>query len=449
MGRIVDELKTVIGFEISKNSERDLKKFKNGISSLRKQALLAGAAFAGFGIASTKIIQGVDQQAKFARAVGLSFESLRKFQFAARKAGASTSEFNSFVGNLARTIVSLQPGQFNQALLRLKVAARDATGQIRPLDDVILDISNSLKRFNAIRRLQFAGQFGGGVNIANFLGQGPQQIRRDIQEAIASGFVIPERVAGQFAAFFDDSLLKLRSTIQGFSEVIIASLLPPIIEVVDNLEEWILKNQELLSSDIGDFLKGAGDAFRFFGKAIKFALDAINSLLSPITKTNKELSEAKILGFAAASAVGALAVAAIFAAGEWVLLATAITGVLALLPQIEKIWDFLPDVINPLKLKENLRELKQLGDPREFKLLSQLAKSGGNLEGLINPQENLSVPAPQSVTNNSANKNVTLNNTFNISGADPSQIAKRVTEQLELVTALQSASPGFNRAKVG
>lgn len=437
--RIIDSLITVFSFKKGKGSDKELKEYQKAISDIRKKALLAGAAVTGFGIAAGKIVQGVDQQAKFARAVGISFENLRKFQFAAQKAGASTSELNSFVGNLARTIVSWQPGQFNNALVRLGVAARDAAGNIRPLDDVILDISNKLKGFNAIRRLQFTGQFGSGVNIANFLGQGAEAIGKDLQEAVASGFVIPERLTGQFAEFFDDSLLKLRSTVRGFSEVMIASLLPAVTSVVDGLEKWLLTNRELLASDIGGFLKGAGEAISFFGKGINTVLGGITKLVKMLPSTNSELKTAEIVGFAAASAIAALAAAAVLAAGGWIALGAAITAVISLMPRIKDLFSFLPDKLNFFKIPQKLQQLQQLSTPMSHDELRGFASSGGVTSAMV----------PVGATNN-ANSTTTQNNVFNISGAQsPSETARKVQEHLELATALQSASPGFNRPKVG
>ncbi len=437
---IINELITVFSFQKGKGSDKALKQYQNSISNLRKQALLAGAAFSGLGLAAGKIIQGVDQQAKFARGIGISFEKLRQFQFAAQKAGASTSEFNSFIGNLSRTLVSLNPGDYNKFLFRLGVAARDAQGNLRPLDKVILNIAKNVTRFNAIRRQQLIGGLGGSLNITNFLSQGSSKIQKDLQEAISTGFVIPERLTGQFAEFFDDSLLRLRSTIKGFSEVIIASLLPSLTKVVDNLEAWILANKELIGSNIGAFLKGAGEAISAFGNGIKFALDSITALIKPLTGTNSELKTAEVLGFAAASAVTALAGAAVLAAGEWVALAAAITAVISLLPKIKNLSGFLPDQINPFKIPEKLKELRQLQSPSSLEEFRSLAAARGDFSAL----------APASTTNNSSNATATINNTFNINGSQsPLETARRVKEEFELSRALQSASPGFNRPRVG
>lgn len=444
--KIIDELFTVIGIKKSKDSDKDAARVQKQISSLRKQALLAGAAFAGAGIALEKIVSGVDQQAKFARGIGLSFENLRKFQFAAQKAGASAAELNGFVGNLAKTITSLNPGQFNRTLQRLGVRARDEAGKIRPLEQVLLDVAQALQGFSKIKQLQLVSELGGSINLANFLTQDIEKIKQDLQEAVTSGFVIPERLTGEFAEFFDDSLLKLRGTVRGFTEVLIGSLLPTLRNVVDELDEWILKNKELLAGNITDFLKGAAAGFSVLNKSIMFALDTISSAVSPLGEINEGLSSAKVFGFAAATAMGALAVTAAIAARQWLVLAAAIATVTNVVPKVDSFIGKIP-FLNSASVSKNLerlKELRQLEKPLTFEEFENFARTG--------VPTTVAAPVASNTINNAGSQQstITQNNVFNISGAqNPKEVANQVREALDLPQALQTASPGFNRPKVG
>jgi len=303
-----------------------------------------------------------------------------------------------------------------------------------------------------MRRQQFGGRLGASSRIVNVLAQGSAKILKDMQEAEKIGAVIPEILAGSAAAFFDDSLLRLKKTIQGFARVITLSLTPQLIEIVDTFEKWIIVNKELIATRLGDFL-------------------------SMVVNVLKNL---KVILFAVAGIMVALTAAAIVAAGPWIAFGAAIAAILVNLDKFRDLSDSFVRLFNNifpssvdkttmsidkatnavskfLGVLKKLNPLNAFGSSENIPIftLFSLGKAKRLLDeasGLIESSsvggagQRFPVLSGLVASAGSVNNDITIN----VNGAEsPREVAVEVKRQFDLATAAQTASPGFNRPKVG
>lgn len=366
---VIDELVTIIGFKTTKESTRAVESVQNGIRQLQKLAVIATGTLGLLAAAMTRVAGGFDKQVKFARSIGLSVENLQQLQFAAQKAGVSADEMDSFLETLATTMTSTIPGKYNQTLAQLGVAASEAGGKARPLVPAILDIANALNKMDAAQRLQFTKQLGGSASIANLLGEDPKKITQDMQEAINTGAVVPSQFAANAAELMDDSLLRVKSTIKGLSNVLLLSFAPNLSAVLDDFDKWITKNEKIISSDLGKFIKGLAKGFSDYGKVLLQVLDIIGGLIKKInffddsldnTNTIATVVTASLLGLTAAfvalaAPVAEVAIPIAALAGGFAVLIKKFSGIIKLAKAIK---DFFISLGAPIdKTKKSITEM--------------------------------------------------------------------------------------------
>lgn len=471
---IIDELINLVSIKLSKDSKKTLESFNNGLKSIRNIALVATGALSGMAYAMDKLVSGVDKQARFAEGIGVSYENLQRLQYAASKARISTDELDSALNTIVQTMSSTKPGEYNGALLQLGISARNLDGSLKDPVQLLLEIGDALKRLSAIRRQQFGGsRFGFGNQFTNFLGQGSDKIRRDMEEAEAIGAVIPEGLKGIASGYYDQSLLQLKTTLKGIATVISLSLAPAISDMLDDFNDWIIKNKELLGLRIGETLKGVGQGLSNFGSIVMVAARAISALLNNLIGTNKELTTESTVSFVVAAALTALAAAYVAANAPLVALTAAVglavykfSALLALAHTLEQIFKIMfprafeaasisiDKATNSLERFKNL--LKDVNPFTGYGSISdinskakgileqvQLTQQYGNSNGLLEKLYNKTGGDTSQITK--AINNVTIN----VNGAgDPLVVANTVKQKIDLATAVQVANPGFNRPAV-
>lgn len=222
-------------------------------------ALAAGTALAGGGIAelAKSTADWADETIKASRALGISFEDLQRYQFAAQLSGIETQTFNDALAQLAKNtgdFVRNGVGPAGPALKDLGVSATDATGAIKPMNVLFEEIIHKLAGVksatekNSIAMQLFSDQ---GKELIK-LGDNLQQLK---DKADQSGIIITAEEA-KAAENFNDQLAILSLRIR-------AKVLPAIVA---------------LSQNFGLVEKAAGDVIDNFEEIFKWAV-AITTIL--------------------------------------------------------------------------------------------------------------------------------------------------------------------------
>ena len=122
-------------------------------SKLGGMAKNAGVAMAGLGAAAVgglavlgkRAIDAADNLNDLSQRTGVGVEALSKFGAAAEDSGSSLDEVAKAMGKLSKGIVD-PASKANEALRSIGVSSTDASGKIRSVDAVMLDIADKFSK---------------------------------------------------------------------------------------------------------------------------------------------------------------------------------------------------------------------------------------------------------------------------------------------------------------
>jgi hypothetical protein len=257
-------------------------------------ALVGGGTIAGLFALTAGWARFGLQVSQTARILGVNTQELYNFQNAARLVGisgqAATQTFQSF----ADTLQDARFGRNQQAfglLQGLGIHLKNTkSGSIDSMDALG-------KVADKIHQFQKQGNFGAARTVANQLGltslmpflmNGRKGIEAlEVQARKLSGAM--DWKQAQTAALQWNAL---SIAMEGTKNTIAAALLPTITPLVQQFGAWIQANRTLIATDLRDFVKGVGNAFR--GLTLKTVLDdilaVVKGMLSLVTEVAKVVS---------------------------------------------------------------------------------------------------------------------------------------------------------------
>jgi len=242
-------------------------------------ALVGGGTIAGLFALTAGWARFGLQVSQTARILGVNTQELYNFQNAARLVGisgeAATQTFQSFADTLQDARFGRNQAAFGllQGLgVHLKntksgaIDAMDALGQVA----------------DAIHKRQQQGNTGGARTIARELGLTSilpvlMQGRKALEAYEAQAQKLAGSMNWQQAAAAAIQWNRLDISMEGVKNTIGAALLPAVTPLVQQFGTWIQANRTLIATDIGDFVKGLGNAFR--GLTLKTVLDDVLAIV--------------------------------------------------------------------------------------------------------------------------------------------------------------------------
>lgn len=252
---------------------REIDKLTKSATSAEKASAKLSGALAGIsaGIVVTGFtkwikssIDSADASAKAAQSAGISVQALTGLQFAADLAGASNEQLADSFKFLNINIVEANRGSEKQAVAfaRLGVATKDAAGQARAADKVMLDIAD---RFAGLKdgaeKTAIAQELFGrsGAKMIPFLNQGREGILALTEQARSYGLVLSDEVA-KASEQFNDSLTTLGAISKGSANQVAADLLPTLNSLTGTLIEVSTQTDTtaIAASAFGIVLKSIG-----------------------------------------------------------------------------------------------------------------------------------------------------------------------------------------------
>jgi TP901 family phage tail tape measure protein len=223
--------------------EKADKKIKGFTEKLKKVGSVMAEAFAVDAITEffEAQIEAAAHTEDLAEKLGLSTGSLNKFAFAAKSAGIDSDSAAQTLGFLNKNMGEALTGskEAKEAFGKLGVKFRDTTGQVRPVEDVLLDVADGLEKLTSQpERAAYAMKLFGreGQALLPILSQGSEHVKELYVEASELG-------SGLGGKFYKDSK-KAREEIEhfgiiinGFKKRITAAALPAITAMF----EWFQK----------------------------------------------------------------------------------------------------------------------------------------------------------------------------------------------------------------
>jgi lambda family phage tail tape measure protein len=213
------------------------------LGKLGPAGLLAGASIAALGVGITALVMPVarvgDEFFKLSQKTGVSVEALTALDYAAKLSDVSTEGLTKALQRLSVALFDsrFEGGEGGKALKSLGVAATDASGQIRPTEQVLLDLADQFANMpDGADKAALAMKLFGkeGLSIIPFLNQGREGITALMEEAQRLGLVMSEDVA-RASEVFNDNLTRLSAIFEGVQRQIGAAVIPVLADFTEQV----------------------------------------------------------------------------------------------------------------------------------------------------------------------------------------------------------------------
>jgi len=210
---------------------------------------LAGAAIVGsLGAMIKTTANAGDAVSKLSQKTGISTELLSSYKLAADLADTSLEGFATGMRGLARVMNDANTGlaESKRAFDAIGVSYADAEGNLRPLNDVMLDVAERFAEMpDGAQKTATAMELFGrsGMDMIPMLNLGREGLEANRKEAERLGVVFSTQ-AGVQAEAFNDSLTTLQAGLKGTYQQLAVSLMPALTSFIAKATDAIAKITE-------------------------------------------------------------------------------------------------------------------------------------------------------------------------------------------------------------
>ena len=213
------------------------------LGKLGPAGLLAGASIAALGVGVTALVMPVarvgDEFFKLSQKAGVSVEALTALDYAANLSGVTAERLGKALQKLSIAMFDSQFGgaEGSKALRALGVSATDTAGQLRPAEQVLLDLADKFANMpdgadKAALGMKLFGEEG--IAMLPFLNQGRAGIASLMEEAQRLGLVMSEDVA-RASEVFNDNLARMSAIFEGVQRQIGAAVIPVLADFTEQV----------------------------------------------------------------------------------------------------------------------------------------------------------------------------------------------------------------------
>lgn len=210
--------------------------------------IAVSAAAAGLVALVKNSIDAADELNKLSQKVGIAADDLSKLQYAAKLADVDTASLQTSLVKLSKSAVDAADGTGDSAdaFRALGVDVKDANGNIKSTNDLLLDTAEAFSQFEdgpekAAAAVAIFGK--AGADLIPLLNGGRKAIEEAGDELERFGGVVTPEAARQAEAF-NDNLTRMQSIAKGVGVDLSASLLPALVDVTNALVE-LRQNDDL------------------------------------------------------------------------------------------------------------------------------------------------------------------------------------------------------------
>src|SRR5690606_37994017 len=269
------------------------------IENLKRSAVALGSLWAG-----SKIIQGARRLAQETAALGdglnalsqrsgMSIQAIQELRYVGEAAGLSIEQVDAAIFRLARRMGAAINGNkaLAAAFAKAGVAIRDASGNARAVEDVMMDLADRLAAMSsdgerAAVGMELMGDTG--IAMAAALKGGSAEVMRLRLEARELGLM--EQELADEATRFVMTQQRVRYALQAVKNAIASALLPAMREAADAWLRWYRTNREWLNLKLGEAVQAISRAFERIGQVTRSLVDvfrwyerAVGSLTAGLT----------------------------------------------------------------------------------------------------------------------------------------------------------------------
>lgn len=226
-------------------AEKTVQKGMAKVQDVMKKATIGLAAYMGLrsvGAFASSVIQLGDDLDKLSQRTGVSAEALQALRYGAEQNGASVDNLQRALRNLSERIGEVGSGidRFEARYARFGIALKDANGQVRSTEDVLMDVADVLASMpDGAAKTEAAMKLLGvnaGPRLLPMLNSGSEGLKAFREEAEAMGIVLSSD-AVQALSNVSTNITRLKSILKGVGQNIMAGLAAPLEALTERLFE--------------------------------------------------------------------------------------------------------------------------------------------------------------------------------------------------------------------
>lgn len=244
---------------------------KGALGILGAMGAVLGTAAGGIAAMTLKVVDQADALGDLSQRIGVSAEAIQKLNYVAIMNGSSSEAMTSSLEGLNRQIGLAASGEKMQedTFKELGISVKDATGQIKSADVVLAEMQNTLKDKSPQEVAGYLRKLRLDPTLAQTLGLTAEEMAKLNKEAEGFGIMTQEQI--DQAQAFNDSLDQLKFGMDGFTNKMMLSVAPSILEGIEIFKEFLSANKDLLQSGLSavvGFISGAFHILKSFWQVI-------------------------------------------------------------------------------------------------------------------------------------------------------------------------------------
>ena len=255
IGRLEDNLKRIDKFSGFKGLRAGFAGFRDNMSKTLQSVANIGA---GIGIVTgavgifvakiNKIALMGDSLAKTSKYLGLSVESLQKFEFVAERSGVPVDAMQKSMQRLAVTAMRAAGGMKKESLAfnSLGIKAKKINGDVKSTEELLIELSDKFayKSYTATEKLYIAQEIFGkqGASMVNLLNQGPEAIRAEMELVKKLGLM--NETQAENSEYYANAVTEMKWAFRGLSVEIGSKAIPILTTATKKITEMFSDNKE-------------------------------------------------------------------------------------------------------------------------------------------------------------------------------------------------------------
>lgn len=324
---VIDELITVLGFEMKPGTVDTARKIGSAMKSLTQYAKWTGAALlaaaGSVGYFANQANQSSAEMYRFSKLTGINSDNLQAIGSAAEMAGGT---FDSLKGDLMWLTASMSspiPGEFNSTLFMLGINVQKANGQLKTADEILYNVADKMQGMSAQRQIQWASRLGISNETLMMLQAGSGQMRE--WSALAKSIpTIVSPAALKNAQDFVVQMSMLRRTLLYMKQEFFAAAGPVLKGIVQDFTKFLKDNQKFIQAGMKNVVGGIVDGFQRFWKVLTDIGSAFMKANPGISTFLEKLTSMRTISAMVKDALVAIAVVAGVSVAPWFLWGAAI-----------------------------------------------------------------------------------------------------------------------------
>ena len=252
---VLEELVTVLGFEIDDDDLGDLEKSVEKVRvGMKRMIKVASGAATALGAFVTFNANAADETTKFARSIDETVDAVQRLEHAGQIMGTTANDVRSSLRNLSRIASSAARGEAGADIFGMLGLSPTTNGRVKSSVALFEEVADRINRLQTgAERAEFAQKLGISDSTVLLLQAGRDRIRELGAELESVGAILtPEQQ--DTAEKFMDSLVRGRAAVRGMANEIALQLAPVLGETVDDFFEWAQANRDVIKANITEWV---------------------------------------------------------------------------------------------------------------------------------------------------------------------------------------------------